>query len=137
MTKWLAVWVCLLAAVPVLAQPPVVVPGEIRCPDCAASGQKPAAPGFDASQIEFVPAVIPAFMNGQTLRMRIVARVLRAAPLMLEMLDVSAQMVDRAMKVVRDDQGNSADPEACGGTTSRSCSTPYRLPIRAPTDPAA
>jgi hypothetical protein len=79
MTKWLAVGMCLLAGAPVSAQPPAVAPGEIRCPECAASGQKPAPPGFDASQIEFVPAVIPAFMNGQTFRMTIVARVLHPA----------------------------------------------------------
>ena len=36
----------LLVAAPAVAQPSTIGPGDIRCPNCAVSGQKPATAAF-------------------------------------------------------------------------------------------
>jgi hypothetical protein len=90
----------LLVAAPAIAQPSTIRPGDIRCPDCALSGQKPATAAFDASQIEFVANPVPAFYEDQTIRVSVIARVLQPAPLILEALDFRIQTLDRNMRVV-------------------------------------
>jgi hypothetical protein len=117
MPKWLVVCVCLLVPAAVIAQPRPVAPGEIRCPQCSLTGQKPEPPGFEASQVAFVPDPIPAFHENQTFRINMIARVVHAAPLVLETLDSTVQMVDRSMKVVEEDRGSGRDPATCGGPT--------------------
>ena len=106
MTRWLAVCVGLLAAVPASAQPQVVIPRPDPLPRLCSRRPEPARRRSTRRRSR-VPAIVPAFMNGQTFRMRIVARVLIPRRLMLEMFDISSQMLDRAMKVVRDDQGKA------------------------------
>ena len=99
----------------VTAQAPAIAPGEIRCPGCFLTGQKPALPGFEASQIAFVANPVPAFLENQTFRIKLIARVVHAAPLVLETLDSAFQVVDRSMKVVEDDRDGGRDPATCGG----------------------
>jgi hypothetical protein len=99
----------------VTAQAPAIAPGEIRCPGCSLTGQKPALPGFEASQIAFVANPVPAFHENQTFRINLIARVVHAAPLVLETLDSAFQMVDRSMRVVEDDRDGGRDPATCGG----------------------
>ena len=117
MPKWLVVCVCLLVPAAVTAQAPAIAPGGIRCPQCSLTGQKPEPPGFEASQVAFVPNPIPAFHENQTFRINMIARVVHAAPLVLETLDSTVQMVDRSMKVVEEDRGRGRDPATCGGPT--------------------
>ena len=117
MARWLVVCVCLLVPAALTAQAPSIVPGGIRCPQCPLTGQKPEPPGFEASQIAFVPNLIPAFHENQTFRVKLIARVVHAAPLVLETLDSTVQMVDRSMKVVEEDRGRGRDPATCGGPT--------------------
>jgi hypothetical protein len=64
----------LLVAAPAAAQPSTIGPGDIRCPDCAQSGQKPATAAFDGSQIEFVANPVPAFHENDTIRLTVIAR---------------------------------------------------------------
>jgi hypothetical protein len=104
----------LLASVATSAQSPVVTPGEIRCATCALTGQTPDPPGFDASQIDFVPKPIPVFTDNQTLRISVIARVVHASPLMVEVLDSAFQVLDRNMKIVVRDQHDGKDPATCG-----------------------
>ena len=117
MARWLIVCVCLLVPAALTAQAPAIAPDQIRCPGCSLTGQKPARPGFDASQIEFVPNPVPAFHENQTFRVNLIARVVNAAPLLLETLDSAVQMVDRSMKVVEEDRSGGRDPATCGGPT--------------------
>src|SRR5688572_25320420 len=101
----------LAAAVP----PAAIGPGDIRCPGCALTGQKPAPVAFDESQIEFVANPIPSFTEGRTFRINVLARVLNAAPLVLEILDSRHQLLDRNLEVVAEDPDNGRDPATCGG----------------------
>lgn len=117
MARWLIVCVCLLAPAALTAQAPAIAPDRIRCPGCFLTGQKPAPPGFDASQIEFVPNPVPAFHENQTFRVNLIARVVHAAPLVLETLDSATQMLDRSLRVLEDDRDGGRDPATCGGPT--------------------
>jgi hypothetical protein len=101
----------LLLAAPAVAQPSTIGPGDIRCPGCAVSGQKPATAAFDASQIEFVANPAPAFVENQTIRFSVIARVLQPAPLILDVLDSRIQTLDRNMRVV----ATGFASRACGG----------------------
>src|SRR5215471_1314232 len=103
----------LFAATPAIAQPSTIAPGDIRCPDCAQSGQKPAPAAFDPSQIEFVANPIPAFHENKTFRITFIVRVVQAAPLVLDVLDSQSQALDRNMRVV--DSGTQAadDTASC------------------------
>jgi hypothetical protein len=103
----------LLVAAPALAQSSTIRPGDIRCPDCAQSGQKPATAAFDASQIEFVANPAPAFHEDQTIRFSFIARVLQPAPLILEALDSRIQTLDRNMRVVATESGPASDSSDC------------------------
>jgi hypothetical protein len=103
----------LLVAAPAVAQPSTIRPGDIRCPDCAMSGQKPATAAFDTSQIEFVANPIPAFDENRTIRFGVIARVLQPAPLILEALDSRIQTLDRNMRVVATDSGPANDSSGC------------------------
>jgi hypothetical protein len=102
----------LLVAAPAIAQPSAIRPGDIRCPDCAVSGQKPATAAFDASQIEFVANPTPPFDENRTIRIRVIARVLQPAPLILEGLDSRFETLDRNMRVV--DTGSRAADDSSG-----------------------
>jgi len=104
-------FVFLVAAV-AIAQPSTIRPGDIRCPDCGQSGQKPATAVFDASQIEFVANPASAFDGNQTIRFSVIARVLQPAPLILEALDSRIQTLDRNMRVV--DTGSRDAEESSG-----------------------
>ena len=117
MARWLVVCLCFLVPAAVIAQAPAIWPGGIRCPQCSLTGQKPEPPGFEASQIAFVPNLIPAFHENQTFRVNMIARVVHGSPLVLETLDSTVQMVDRSMKVVEEDRGRGRDPATCGGPT--------------------
>lgn len=103
----------LLVGTPAIAQPSTIRPGDIRCPDCAVSGQKPAAAAFDASQIEFVANPTPAFYRNQTIRFSVIARVLQPAPLILDVLDSRTQTLDRKMRVVATGWGAANDSRDC------------------------
>jgi hypothetical protein len=109
-----------LTSASAFAQQTSIAPGDIRCPDCALTGQQPAATAFDASQVKFVANPIPAFHENQTFRQRLVARVVNASPLMLEMLDNRFQMVDRSMKII-ERGGPDREPKTCLG--------PQRIPV--------
>ena len=114
MKELLLAGLLMLTSASAFAQQTSVAPGDIRCPDCSLSGQKPAAAGFDASQIKFVKNPIPAFHDNQTVRVNLVARVVHASPLMLDVLDGRFQLVDRSMKMIgngRDDR----EPTTCEG----------------------
>jgi hypothetical protein len=110
----------ILTSVSAFAQQTTVAPGDIRCPDCSLTGQQPAVTESDPSQTAFVANPIPAFHENQTFRIRLVARVLNAAPLMLDVLNARFQMVDRSMKVV-DTGREDREPATCQG--------PQRMPI--------
>jgi hypothetical protein len=98
------------------APPPAAIgPGDIRCPGCALTGQKPAPVAFDESRIEFVANPIPSFTEGRTFRINVLARVLNASPLVLEILDSRHQLLDRNLEVVAEDPDNGRDPATCGG----------------------
>ena len=99
----------LLVAAPAIAQPSTIAPGDIRCPDCAQSGQKPAAAAFDASQIEFVANPVPVFDQNQTIRFTVIARVLQPAPLILDVFDSRVQTLDRNMRPVVATPSRAAD----------------------------
>src|SRR5262245_7325697 len=101
MTAYFGAYLLVLAAT--AAPPPAVGPGDIRCPGCALTGQQPAAGGFDDSQVEFVANPVPSFTEGQTFRVNVLARVLNAAPLVLEILDSRHQLLDRNLQVVAED----------------------------------
>jgi hypothetical protein len=103
----------LLMAAPAIAQPSTISPGDIRCPDCAQSGQKPATAAFDPSQIEFVANPAPVFHENQTIRFSVIARVLQRSPLILDVLDSRSQTVDRNMRVVATDSGSADDSSLC------------------------
>jgi hypothetical protein len=103
----------LLVAAPAIAQPSTIRPGDIRCPDCTASGQTPATAAFDASQIEFVANPVPVFYENQTIRFRVIARVLQPAPLILEGLDSQAQTLGRNMRVVATGSRAADDSSSC------------------------
>jgi hypothetical protein len=103
----------LLVAAPAIAQPSTIRPGDIRCPDCAVSGQKPATAAFDTSQIEFVANPTPPFDENQTIRIRVIARVLQPAPLILEGLDSQFQTLDRNIRVVETGSRAADDSSGC------------------------
>jgi hypothetical protein len=103
----------LLVTAPALAQRSTIRLGDIRCPDCAQSGQKPATAAFDASQIEFVANPAPFFYENQTFRFNVIARVLQPAPLMLEVLDSWTQTLDRNMRVVETGARAADDSSFC------------------------
>jgi len=124
----------LLVAAPALAQRSTIRPGDIRCPDCAQSGQKPATAAFDASQIEFVANPAPVFYENKTIRWNVIARVLQPAPLLLEVLDERTQTLDRNMRVV--DTGSraaddssfcAADPDQTVDLASKAVVSALRL----------
>ena len=115
MTRGMGWCVFLLTAASVSAQPPTVSQGDIRCPDCALTGQAPAAAGFDASQVEFVASPIPAIHDNETFRIQIIARVVHAAPLVVEVLDSEYQTLDRNLKVVPQQRSDANDPGGCQG----------------------
>ena len=94
-------------------QPSTIGPGNIRCPDCAQSGQKPATAAFDASQIEFVANPVPVFYENQTIRFSVIARVLQPALLILDVLDSRIQTVDRNMRVVATGSRAANDSSDC------------------------
>jgi hypothetical protein len=109
MTAHFGAYLFVLAAT--AAPPPAAIrPGDIRCRGCALTGQKPAPVAFDESQIEFVANPIPSFTEGGTFRINVLARVLNAAPLVLEVLDSRHQMLDRHLQVVAEDPDNGRDP---------------------------
>ena len=67
-----------------------VPPGAVHCLDCALTGQRPAAPVYDESQVQIVSnwiPLIPLVFNGQDLETRLIARVLAVSPIVLEILD--------------------------------------------------
>jgi hypothetical protein len=103
----------LLVAAPALAQPSAIGPGDIRCPACALSGQKPATAAFDPSQIEFVANPAPAFNENRTIRFSVIARVLQPAPLILDVLDSRIQTLDRNMRVVATGSRAADDSSFC------------------------
>src|SRR5258706_15589717 len=103
----------LLVAAEAIAQPSTIRPGDIRCPDCAQSGQKPATVPFDTSQIEFVANPAPVFFDNQTIRFSVVARVLQTAPLILDVLDSRTQTLDRNMRVVTTGSRAASDSSDC------------------------
>jgi hypothetical protein len=103
----------LLVPAPALAQPSTIGPGDIRCPDCAQSGQAPASAAFDPSQIEFVTNPVPAFHENQTIRFSVIARVLQPAPLLLDVLDSRTQTLDRNMRVIETDSRAANDSSLC------------------------
>ena len=111
----LIVCLSLLASVTTMAQSPTVGPGDIRCPDCALTGQKAAAPARDAAQTPVVSHPVSVFFEGRALRFKVIARVVQTSPLVIEMLDSLDQTLDRNMKVVAQDQSGGTDPSVCGG----------------------
>jgi hypothetical protein len=124
----------LLVAAPALAQQSTIRPGDIRCPDCAQSGQKPATAAFDASQIEFVANPAPVFYEHKTIRWNVIARVLQPAPLLLEVLDERTQTLDRNMRVVEtgsraadDSSFCAADPDQTVDLASKAVVSALRL----------
>jgi hypothetical protein len=124
----------LLVAAPALAQQSTIRPGDIRCPDCAQSGQKPATAAFDASQIEFVANPAPVFYENKTIRWNVIARVLQPAPLLLEVLDERTQTFDRNMRVVEtgsraadDSSFCAADPDQTVDLASKAVVSALRL----------
>ena len=121
----------LLVAAPALAQRSTIRPGDIRCPDCAQSGQKPATAAFDASQIEFVANPAPFFYENKTIRWNVIARVLQPAPLLLEVLDSRTQKLDRNMRVVETGSDDSSlcdvDPDQTVDLASKAVVSALRL----------
>ena len=121
----------LLVAAPALAQRSTIRPGDIRCPDCAQSGQKPATAAFDASQIEFVANPAPVFYENKTIRWNVIARVLQPAPLLLEVLDSRTQKLDRNMRVVETGSDDSSfcdvDPDQTVDLASKAVVSALRL----------
>jgi len=121
----------LLVAAPALAQRSTISPGDIRCPDCAQSGQKPATSAFDATQIEFVANPAPFFYENQTIRSNVIARVLQPAPLLLEVLDSRTQTLDRNMRVVETGADDSSscvvDPDQTVDLASKAVVSALRL----------
>ena len=115
MTAHFAVYLLLLAAPSGSTQPAAIAPGDIRCSGCALTGQKAGPIRFDESQIEFVANPVLAFDEGRTFRTNVLARVLNAAPLILEILDSRHQMLDRHLEVVAEDPDNGRDPATCRG----------------------
>jgi hypothetical protein len=115
MTAHFGVYLLLLTATSASTQPAAIAPGDIRCSGCALTGQKASPLAFDESQIEFVANPVLSFDEGQTFRTNVLARVLNAAPLVLEILDSRHQMLDRDLQVVAEDPDNGRDPATCGG----------------------
>ena len=115
MTAHFGVYLLLLTATSASTQPASIAPGDIRCSGCALTGQKAGPVAFDESQIEFVANPVLSFDEGQTFRTNVLARVLNAAPLVLEILDSRHQMLDRDLQVVAEDPDNGRDPATCGG----------------------
>jgi hypothetical protein len=115
MTTHFGAYLLLLAATSGSTQPAAIAPGDIRCSGCALTGQKAGSVAFDESQIEFVANPVVSFDDGQTFRTNVLARVLNAAPLVLEILDSRHQMLDRHLQVVAEDPDNGRDPATCGG----------------------
>ena len=76
--------------------------------------RKQARVAFDESQIEFVANPVLSFDEGQTFRTYVLARVLNAAPLVLEILDSRHQMLDRDLQVVAR-SGQRTGSATCGG----------------------
>jgi hypothetical protein len=103
----------LLAVTSAVAQPSTIGPGDIRCPNCAQTGQRPASAAFDASQIEFVVNPVPVFGQNQTIRFNVIARVLQPAPLILDVLDSRVQTLDRNMRVVGAESKGPTDSADC------------------------
>ena len=110
----------ILTSASAFAQQTSVAPGDIRCSDCALTGQQGAAAGFDASHIRFVANPIPAFHDNQTVRVNLVARVVNSSPLMLDVLDARFQMVNRSQKIVTNPRADR-EPRICEG--------PQRIPV--------
>ena len=95
------------------AQQPTPATGVISCSLCPLSGQQPSATTFDESKLTFIAQLRPAFHEGQTYEIQIIARVLRTSPMTLETLDQRFRMVDRAQRPVR--ESKSDDGPVCGG----------------------
>jgi hypothetical protein len=94
--------VLVLASADSPAQPAPGAPPLFGCGDCAAAGQQASLAAVEPTQIEFIPAIRPAFRGDQGLRLEITARVLSASPLlMLEQLDTRILIVGRDLKPVR------------------------------------
>ena len=98
------------------AQPDVAAPGEIRCVDCSATGQKPAAGRFDEAKVEFIATLDPFRMEPEadTNQLEIIARVLETSPLVIEILDSELRSFDRQMRVTGRDLLGGKDPATCG-----------------------
>ena len=114
MRERLVAGLLMLMSASAFAQQTSVAPGDIRCPECSLTGQQRATAGFDASTIRFVANPIPAFHENQTFRIHLVARVVNASPLMLDVLDTRLQMVDRRLQIVDDGRGDR-EPMTCQG----------------------
>jgi hypothetical protein len=110
----IAAIVCLLAIAICSAQSTMVAPGSIRCADCAATGQQPAAPAYDELQIGLTAQPRPAFRNNATEQVAIIARVLMTSPLVLEVLDFQHQLLDANLQTMSRDASIGRFPATCG-----------------------
>ena len=95
------------------AQSPSASPGMFRCPDCPLSGQTAGGSSSSGDQTTFVPRVVPAFHEGRSFQIAVIARVLMASPLLLEQLDHQIRTVDRDSKIVRSGSDRAAGNSAC------------------------
>jgi hypothetical protein len=95
------------------AQSPTVGPGAFRCAGCAETGQKPAPPVYDESQVEFVANPIPVVFEDRGLQVAYIARVLSVSPLVLEVLDTEGRTLDRTGKVIGK-LSEPNEPSRCG-----------------------
>jgi hypothetical protein len=89
-----------------------------QCENCPLSGQRPAA--FEVARLETLPRITPTLLpvgpggEGIGIRSLFIARVLRASPLMLEVLDSRVQQIDGKMRVLMDDVSGGRDVGTCG-----------------------
>ena len=106
--------VCWIAgAGAISAQSPGASPGMFRCPDCPLSGQTADGSSSSGDPTTFVPRVEPVFHEGESFQVGVIARVLRASPLVLEQLDSEWPDVGRDLKVIEIVTDPARDNNSC------------------------
>ena len=85
------------------AQTAGIAPASLRCPDCVLTGQTARPLAFDPDAVQFVTNAVPFVFENRGIQFVLIGRVLRASPLIVDILDAKAQAIDSTSRVTEDD----------------------------------
>jgi hypothetical protein len=95
------------------AQSPGASPGMFRCPDCPLSGQTAVGSSSSGDPTTFIPRIRAVFHEGKSFEEAVIARVLRASPLVLEQLDTQWRTLGRDLKIIEIVTEPARDNNSC------------------------